>query len=118
MTSFRYPAALAVAAVLTLIGSLPLAGQGGWLVLIPLLPLAVAIWAWQAGTDVNKYGIRVRALIGRRVIPWEDIAALVPDQRGRAVAALNDGSTVPLTAVKPADLPRIIAASGKAADNA
>lgn len=83
------------------------------LVLVPLVPLAVAVWVLRAGTDANEYGIRVRALLGRRIVPWTDVDSLVPDQRGHVVARLRDGGAVHLTAVKPADLPRLAAASGK-----
>jgi hypothetical protein len=113
VTSFRKPAALAITALLALIGSVSLASQGGWLVLVPLIPLAVAIWAWRAGTDVNTYGIRVRALLGSRVVSWDDVEALVPDQRGGVVAVLTNDTALRLTAVKETDLPRILAASGK-----
>jgi hypothetical protein len=113
VTSFRKPAALAVTAVLALIGSVPLASEGGWLVIIPLVPLMVAVWAWRAGTDVNAYGIRVRSLLRNRVVTWEDVQALVPDQRGGVIAALTDHTALQLTAVRVADIPRILKASGK-----
>jgi Bacterial PH domain len=113
--SFRYPAAIAVVAALAVIGSLPLASQGGPFVVVPLIPLAVMIWAWRAGTDVNDYGLRVRALFGNRVITWDKITALHPDQKGRVVAELTDGAAIPLTAVKATDLPRLLSASGKTA---
>jgi hypothetical protein len=113
--SFRYPAAIAVMAAVALIGSIPIASMGGALVVVPLIPLAVMIWAWRAGTDVNDYGLRVRALLSNKVITWDRVAALHPDDRGRVVAELTDGAAVPLTAVKASDLPRLLEASGKLA---
>jgi hypothetical protein len=113
VTSFRKPGAIAITALLALLGSVSLASQGGWLILVPLIPLAIAVWAWRAGTDVNTYGIRVRALLGNRIVTWDEVEALVPDQRGGVLAALTNGSTLPLTAVKEADLPRLLTASGK-----
>ncbi len=112
MTRFRYPAALAVTAFLALIGSIPLASQGGWFAPIFLVPLGVALWAWRVGTDVNTYGIRVRAPFHNQVVSWEEVSALGPDQRGGAIASLTDGRILHLTAVKAADLPRVLAASG------
>lgn len=114
MQRFRYPAAVAVMAALALLASFALVAQGGIFVVTPLIPFAVMIWAWRAGTDVNDYGLRVRALLANRVITWDRVAALHPGQKGRVVAELTDGSAVPLTAVKTSDLPRLLSASGKA----
>jgi Bacterial PH domain len=128
VTRFRYHSAIIVTAVLAAIAATPFLYEGmialgelpqgasaarSLLVLVPLIPLAVAVWAWRAGTDANEYGIRVRALFGRKVVPWTEVSALIPDQRGRAVAELRSGSAIHLTAVKPGDLPRLAAASGK-----
>ncbi len=110
---FRYPAAIAVTAALAVFGSFALVAQGGVFVLTPLIPLAIMIWAWRAGTDVNDYGLRVRALLANRVITWDRVAALHPDPRGRVVAELTDGHAVALTAVRACDLPRLLTASGK-----
>ncbi|WP_117210171.1 PH domain-containing protein [Allorhizocola rhizosphaerae] len=118
MIRFRYHAAVAVTALLAVIGSTPFLFEGilalregrglpGLLVLVTLVPLVVAIWAWRAGTDANEYGIRVRALVGRRIVPWTEVSALVPDEKGRTRAVLHSGAAVPLTAVKPSDLPRL-----------
>lgn len=109
---FRHHAALAVAAVIALIGAVPLAATTWYLTPVLLIPLAVAIWAWRAGTDVNPDGLVVRALLGRRRIPWSAVAELATDRRGRAVATLADGTAVPLTAVTGDDLPRLLSAGG------
>ncbi|GIH04570.1 hypothetical protein Rhe02_26370 [Rhizocola hellebori] len=90
------------------------AAEGGWLMLVPLVPLSVAVWAWRAGTDVNTYGLRVRALLGNRVVSWDDVEALLPDEKGGVAAALINGTVLRLTAVRTADLPRLLEASGKA----
>jgi hypothetical protein len=128
VTRFRYHFAIVITAVLAVIASTPFLYEGvtalgelpegtsiprSLLVLVPLVPLAIALWAFRAGTDANTYGIRVRSLFGRRVVPWTEVSALVPDQRGGADAALTSGATLHLTAVKAGDLPRLAAASGK-----
>ncbi len=119
MIRFRHHSALAVTALLAVIGSSPFLIEGiialreggspanGLLILVTTIPLAIAIWAWRSGTDANEYGIRVRALFGRRIVPWTEVEALVPDQRGHTRAVLHSGAAVPLTAVKPSDLPRL-----------
>jgi Bacterial PH domain len=128
VTRFRYHSAIPITAVLAVIASTPFLYEGATaltqlpggtsiprslLVLVPLVPLAIALWAWRAGTDANTYGIRVRALFGRKIVPWTEVSALVPDPSGGAHAALTSGATLRLTAVKAGDLPRLAAASGK-----
>ncbi|MFC7244503.1 PH domain-containing protein [Catellatospora aurea] len=113
MTRFRLPAAISVAALITLLGGFPIAAQGGFWWLVLLVPAAVMIWAWQAGTDVNERGLRVRALLGARVVLWPQIAELRAQGPKRVVAVLTDGSALTLTAVRPTDLPKLVAAAGQ-----
>jgi Bacterial PH domain len=117
-TKFRYHAAIAVAGLITLIGALPVATAAWYLLPILLVPLAVTVWAWLAGTDADADGLVVRALLGRRRIPWPSVAELGADARGRAYATLADGAAVPLPAVTATDLPRLVAASGHHAPTA
>lgn len=119
MIRFRLPPAVAVTALLVVLGASPFLMEGLialtsgqpsakiLLLLVPVVPLVIAIWAWRAGTDANAYGIKVKALLGRRIIPWSQVSMLTPDERGHALAVLNDGRAVRLTAVKPSDLPRL-----------
>lgn len=121
MIRFRYHSAVAVMALLAVVGASPFLLEGiialtsgefsvkSLLILVPLVPLVIAIWAWRTGTDANEYGIKVKALLGRRIIPWTQVSALAPDGHGRTLAVLNDGNAVRLAAVKPADLPRLAA---------
>lgn len=88
----------------------PAAAAKALLILVSVVPLTVAVWAWRAGTDANEYGLRIKALFGRQIIPWSHVEALAPDGRGHAVAVLKTGQVFRLTAVKPADLPRLAAA--------
>jgi hypothetical protein len=128
VTRFRHHSAIIVTAVLAAVASTPFLYEGilaigelpggssiprSLLILVPLIPLAVALWAYTAGTDANKYGIRVRALLGRKIVPWTEVSELIPDERGGASARLTSGGALHLTAVKAADLPRLAAASGK-----
>ncbi|MEU7866055.1 PH domain-containing protein [Dactylosporangium sp. NPDC049140] len=109
---FRRSAALAVAAGITVIGAVPLLAESVWFLLVLLVPLAFAIWAWRAGTDVNERGFTVRALFGSRTVQWAAVDGLVID--GDSVQArLANGHLVPLDAVRPADVPRLIKASGQ-----
>lgn len=78
-----------------------------------LIPIAFAIWAWRSGTDADRNGVRIRALLGQRHIGWSQISELGADRRDRAAALLTDGRTVQLPAVTRADLPRLVEASGQ-----
>ncbi|HEX8627687.1 MAG TPA: PH domain-containing protein [Catenuloplanes sp.] len=110
---FRQHGALAVAAFIVFIGALPLAGLRWYLTPLLLLPLLGGLWAWRSGTDADSHGLRVRALVGQRSIPWTAVAELAADRRGRASALLTDGRVVRLSAVPAAGLPALISASGQ-----
>ncbi|MEU8253525.1 PH domain-containing protein [Micromonospora inaquosa] len=110
---FRYNQAILVAAIIAFVGALPLANARAYLLPVLLVPLAVAVWAWRAGTDADARGLRLRALVGQRRIDWDQVLELSTDQRGRAVARLDDGQQVTLPAVRGADLPQLVAATGQ-----
>jgi hypothetical protein len=105
-----------VAALIAFLGALPLATSRWYLAPILLVPLAIGLWAWRAGTDADSAGVRIRALLGQRTIPWSDIVELAADPRGQAVVLLRDGRTATLPAVRPTDLPDLVAASGQRLD--
>ncbi|GAA4248074.1 PH domain-containing protein [Dactylosporangium darangshiense] len=109
---FRRSAAIAVAAGITVIGAVPLLAESVWFLLVLLVPLAITIWAWRAGTDVDQRGFTVRALLGSRTVPWNAVDGLVSDDR-TVLARLANGAMVPLDAVRPSDLPRVVQASGQ-----
>jgi Bacterial PH domain len=111
VTSFRQPPALAIAGLLATIGAMPLLAGSPWFALVPAMTAIFAVWAWRAGTDASTAGLRVRALVGSRDIPWSRVDALVPEQR-KVFAALTDGARVTLTAVRPEDLPQLVEAGG------
>ncbi|WP_406067026.1 PH domain-containing protein [Micromonospora sp. NBC_01638] len=111
---FRYNQAILVAAVIAFFGALPLANARTYLLPVLLVPLAVAVWAWRAGTDADARELRVRALAGQRRIDWAQVLELATDARGRAVARLDDGQQLTLPAVRGEDLPRLISVTGQA----
>jgi hypothetical protein len=112
---FRHHPARAVAGFIVAISLTTLAAVSPWLPLLAVLPLGWMVWVWRAGTDAGPDGLRVRAMLGQRHVPWSQVQSLVTDRRGRVVASLHGGSTLPLTAVTAADLPRLTAASAVAA---
>lgn len=105
---FRPHGAIAIAALVALIGAVPLASAGWYYLPILLIPLVIVVWALRAGTDVGPEGLRVRALLGERRIGWSEVSELAADRRGRVLARLTDGQVVPLTSVRDRDLPRLL----------
>ncbi|MBQ1015766.1 PH domain-containing protein, partial [Micromonospora sp. M51] len=73
---FRYNQAILVAAIIAFVGALPLANARAYLLPVLLVPLAVAVWAWRAGTDADARELRLRALVGQRRIGWELVLEL------------------------------------------
>jgi hypothetical protein len=110
---FRQHGAIAIAALIVFISAIPLASARWYLAPLLLVPLIFAAWAWRSGTDADAAGLRVRALLGQRRIPWSQVAQLSADGRGRAVAVLSDGRMVRLTAVPVGELARLAGASGQ-----
>jgi hypothetical protein len=110
---FRPHGAVAIAAIIALIGAVPLATAGWYYLPVLLIPLAVAVWALRAGTEADRDEVRVRALFGQRRIPWSQVSELGADPRGRALARLTDGQVVPLTAVRGKDLPTLVEVSSR-----
>jgi hypothetical protein len=108
---FRHSSAIAIAGLVAFFGAVPVATYRWYLTPILLVPLAVLAWGWRAGTDVDERGVSVRALLGTRRLPWSRITALVPAGQ-RVIAVLDGGASVRLPAVRPADLPKLVAASG------
>ncbi|HEX6872021.1 MAG TPA: PH domain-containing protein [Micromonosporaceae bacterium] len=110
---YRHNAATTVAAVIVMISGLSLATWAPYLLPLLVIPLLAAIWSWRAGTDVSRDAVTVRAAVGSRRVPWADITGFSTDAKGHVLAQLGSGSALALTAVPAADLPRIIAASGR-----
>ncbi|MBM0238120.1 PH domain-containing protein [Micromonospora sp. ATA32] len=115
---FRHNQAILVAAVVAFIGALPFATAEWFLLPVLLVPLAIAVWAWRAGTDADPRELRLRALIGQRRIAWDRVAELTADARGRAVVRLDHGEELVLPAVRGDELPRLISVTGQSLPDA
>jgi hypothetical protein len=113
----RKSGALLVAALIAFVGTVPFAGVRWVLAPILLIPLAVLIWAWRAGTDVDTESLRVRALLGTTVITWDRVAELAPGPTGQVSALLTDGTVIPLTGVTVGNLPVVLRAGGQEVSN-
>lgn len=90
----------------------PLATAGGaWIALyaIPALALIVVVFA---GTTATARSLRARWITGVRSLRWDELEHLEFPEARWAVAVGRDGSRMVLPGVRPADLPRIVAAAG------
>lgn len=110
----RKTGALLVFGVIAFVGAVPLAGASHILAWVLVVPAAVIVWAWRAGTDVREDDLRVKALVGSTRVPWSSIVELAPDERGRVSALLENGNAIKLTGVTKDNLPRVLAVAGKA----
>lgn len=110
---FRQAGPLAIAAGVATLGALPMAAGSPWLLLIALIPLTVAVWAARAGTAAGPDGLRVRALLGTRHIPWPAVAGIAPGASGRVFALLTDGTTMRLPGVPPRAVTDLLEAGGQ-----
>ena len=106
----RKTGALLVAAVIAFVCTVPVAGARWELTPLLLIPAAIFVWAWRAGTDVYPDELRVKALAGSTRVPWARITELAPDQRGHISALLDNGNVIRLTGVTTGNLPRVLAA--------
>jgi PH (Pleckstrin Homology) domain-containing protein len=109
----RKTGALLVAGAIAFVGTVPLAGASRALTWVLIIPAAVIVWAWRAGTDVYADELRVKALVGSTRVPWSGIAELAPDERGRVSALLDNGNAIRLTGVTRDNLARVLAVAGK-----
>jgi hypothetical protein len=107
---FRHSAAIAIGALVALLGALPIATARWYLIPILLIPLVVLVWGWRTGTDVDADGVAVRALLATRRVPWSRITGFAPVDR-RVVATLAGDATLALPAVGRADLPKLLRAA-------
>ncbi|WP_431907656.1 PH domain-containing protein [Micromonospora carbonacea] len=110
---FRHHQAILVAAVIAFIGALPLASAEWYFLPVLLVPLAIGVWAWRAGTEADARELRLRALAGQRRVTWDRVVELGVDARGRAVARLDDGELLVLPGVRGSELPRLVAVTGQ-----
>ena len=101
-----------MAAIIALISGVTLGTWAPYLLPLLVIPLLIAVWGWRSGTDVDADGLTVRAAVGRRRIAWSEVTGILLDSDGRPAARLRSGRFVTLPAVTPADVPRLVAASG------
>ena len=82
-----------------------------WL-LVYLVPLGAAFFIARRATVLDSDGIEVRAVLGRRRVPWADVAGLAVDERGAVAASLISGDVLQLPYVRVSHLPVLSGLTG------
>jgi hypothetical protein len=91
---------------------LPVALLSPWALLVLLVPLLVAIWVLRVGVTVGDDGIGVQSLVGRREVPWREVAGLRVGEQARLWLVTTRGTEIRLPVLRARDLPRLAALSG------
>jgi hypothetical protein len=91
---------------------LPLATATPWLLLLLVVPAALAAWVFRVGVDVAEDGITVRSLVGARTVPWSELAGIRVAGRGDLWLVTTADTQVRLPVLRARDLPRLAALSG------
>jgi hypothetical protein len=98
-------AVLAVCAV-------PLAFAAPWTLVVLLVPAVVAAWVLRVGVDIGDDGITVRSLVGRRRVPWSELAGIRVAEDHRLWLVTTHGTEVRVPVMRARDLPRLAELSG------
>ena len=107
---------------LLLLCVVPAAAAAPAAVVLLLLPAVAAAWVLRVGVDVvgsadgsspeDDGGVTVRSLVGRRHVPWPQVAGIRVGPRGELWLVTSRATEVRLPVLRVGDLPRLAAASG------
>jgi len=70
-----------------------------------LLPIAVAVYVARVRTTASPAGIEIRALFGRRELPWSSLKGLALTRRGNVRAVTTSDERIALPSVRTRHLP-------------
>ncbi|RZU32798.1 PH domain-containing protein [Blastococcus saxobsidens] len=90
----------------------PLAFAAPWTPVLLLVPVVVAIWVLRTGVDITAEGLTVQALVGRRTVPWTEVAGIRVAPRGELWLVTTAGTELRLPVMRARDLPRLAQLSG------
>ncbi len=90
---------------------LPTATASVWALTLLLLPVVLAAWVLRTGFDVDGEAITVRSLVGRRRVPWTEVAGIRVGERADLWLVTTGGTEVRLPVVRARDLPALAKAS-------
>jgi hypothetical protein len=91
---------------------LPVGTATPWLLLLLVVPAALAVWVFRVGVDVGEPGITARSLVGARSVPWSELAGIRVGERGELWLVTTADTQVRLPVLRARDLPRLSELSG------
>jgi hypothetical protein len=91
---------------------LPVALLSPWALLVLLVPALLAAWVLRVAVTVGDDGVGVQSLVGRRQVPWAEVAGIRVGRRGDLWLVTTRGTEVRLPVLRARDLPRLSALSG------
>jgi hypothetical protein len=101
---------------LLLLCVLPAAATAPAAALLLLLPVIAAAGVLRTGVDVggdgDAAGVTVRSLVGRRHVPWAEVAGIRVGRRGELWLVTTRGTELRLPVLRLRHLDRLSAASG------
>ncbi len=92
--------------------TVPLLAATAWLLVLLVVPAALAAWVFRVGVDIGDEGMTVRSLAGARTVAWSELAGIRVGERGDLWLVTTAGTQVRLPVLRAGDLPRIAALSG------
>ena len=92
--------------------TIPVSAATPWLLLLLVVPGALAAWVFRVGVDVGEDGMTVRSLAGARSVPWSELDGIRVAERGELWLVTTGGTQVRLPVLRARDLPRLSQLSG------
>jgi uncharacterized membrane protein len=109
---FRVPTTALLAVVFLALCMSPIGLASPALLVIFVVPVAIAVWLMRTRTQADATALTVRTLFGSRVIPWSRVTSLRLTQKSAVRAVVDGGDEVALPAVRVRHLPVLAAVSG------
>jgi len=94
-----------------LLCTIPLISVSPWLLALLALPILAGVHVWRSGVDIGEDGVTVRAALGRRHVPWDDIAGVQVRRRGELWLVRRDSQELRLASLRLRDIHRLHEAS-------
>lgn len=88
-----------------------LSAASPWFLLLLVVPALVAAWVLRTGFDIDGQAVTVRSLLGRRRVPWSEVAGVRVGERAELWLVTTGRTEVRLPGVRARDLPAIGRAS-------